>query len=889
MLNKLSYKKLIDYLRETKDTQIQEKLDEEKYLKFLNRLEESDLYLIDDKALIFKYEKDLSSEFLFSFIKKYDLNLCEEQLFPFLLKIKKDNPKALSQYMLDQNEAPFYLCDEDYPLYKEILIKKNMLERYLKYNRTMKKEYVLDILNTLKFKFKYDEVLIEREDCFKEILDYIIKHPKSEFFHDEDLMIALAESGLEKEEFLSFLRARPKEYLVSRYIDDFAPVDAMEIILEFELNCDDYFTTLKDIELNPFNLELWFLHSNHKEEILSDYRDNIPLEVILSKVEEVKDHHLIYFYHQNQLTINDLKKFNRTELNYFLLDKIAYKEFFKTQKLDYPGYYAFLNLLEDQKLLVFHFDDLLEAFPKPDWQKVLIGRLDEDDLKAIIPPNSYIYRLILERFPNYKSYVDLEKEDLFKLIDRYKISPHILSSRVKECLDRLIIRDNSKEYDIYSANEDYLFSYNKESETFDCEYLTEQDKDVLLDFFNTVDKRPDQMKVIIYKDLSIDCDFKMNISRIEDLSPYFDFYGVEQMEVLVKKQGSSYIVVNELKHDTRQKAEELINSLEKQKLSSMDNLFFQQAQLNNERAFGIECEFSLEPEFKVADFDIWKDMEPKQLKAFVDENYPEALEHIDVNNIKESFYDYLDSNFEGDLKKEEAFEDYVNQLQNAVSKFDSEKSIKSSLEAYDSEGDTWDLKTDESIDSEFILGMELASPKLYGKAGVETFKNILNSLNLDSLNLENAGIHVHHDISDIIEANLSSSEILEKFAPLQDFLFQLVDEGRSSLEACKKYGLKEIYDNDRGSIDVSGRDTLEFRMKEGSIDADDIANWVILTHEIVEQMAQNILQKSKLEISFFDKMINYAKNSFKRRVINTNQIHKLLELHAIAQKYTLNA
>lgn len=176
------------------------------------------------------------------------------------------------------------------------------------------------------------------------------------------------------------------------------------------------------------------------------------------------------------------------------------------------------------------------------------------------------------------------------------------------------------------------------------------------------------------------------------------------------------------------------------------------------------------------------------------------------------------------------------------------KTITAFDDYFSSSGINWDLKYDGSIYGSYSA--ELVSPKLYGEEGLAELEKVLKAVNslsadeeiLNSSVEKNCGIHVHHDISDLLKLENSKRLINRTLYKIQAPLYAICHRGRSDNGYCSKIGVRngEITNNGRSGFNFSRYGTLEFRMKEGSMDIPGIIRWVKLTKRIVETIRESM-------------------------------------------------
>ncbi len=170
---------------------------------------------------------------------------------------------------------------------------------------------------------------------------------------------------------------------------------------------------------------------------------------------------------------------------------------------------------------------------------------------------------------------------------------------------------------------------------------------------------------------------------------------------------------------------------------------------------------------------------------------------------------------------------------------------------FHSNGSSWDIKYDGSVRGEHSA--EVVSPKLYGEDGISQLSSILDAIEkMNSKELTvvsdskfNCGIHVHHEASDIIAAKEMQDQIKEVLFRIQGPLYSICHKGRSSNTYCEKMsvGKKGILNPYRGGFNFTKYGTIEFRMREGMMDKAAIIRWIRLTQAIVN-VIRNELKNS---------------------------------------------
>ena len=186
-----------------------------------------------------------------------------------------------------------------------------------------------------------------------------------------------------------------------------------------------------------------------------------------------------------------------------------------------------------------------------------------------------------------------------------------------------------------------------------------------------------------------------------------------------------------------------------------------------------------------------------------------------------------------------------------------------SVVAYDdyksTTGSDWEVKYDGSISTG--IPAEVASPKLYGEEGIEKLRKVLKGI--DSLNKKKkiktgaeiqCGIHVHHDIKDLLNIESDLKEVFKKaLFKVQGPIYELCHESRKSGSYSRKMGVHSVkgdhLPSSKDGFNFTRYGTLEFRMKEGVMDADEIVRWVRVTKMVVEGIRETILKSSEDNIN----------------------------------------
>lgn len=188
---------------------------------------------------------------------------------------------------------------------------------------------------------------------------------------------------------------------------------------------------------------------------------------------------------------------------------------------------------------------------------------------------------------------------------------------------------------------------------------------------------------------------------------------------------------------------------------------------------------------------------------------------------------------------------------------------------YKSQGSSWDIKYDQSVLPVNGFAMEIASPILIGTDGISESKAVLDSIfkkfDIVSGETVNGGLHIHHDISDILKIKNDVNAILSQFYPFQEAIYQLCANYRQKNEYCERLdidrlGFNEYELNNRDGFNLSSIGTMEFRMKESISSTDPIIRWIKLTQSVVSAVSYSLKnktdkfkEKAELVLDAFDK------------------------------------
>lgn len=199
--------------------------------------------------------------------------------------------------------------------------------------------------------------------------------------------------------------------------------------------------------------------------------------------------------------------------------------------------------------------------------------------------------------------------------------------------------------------------------------------------------------------------------------------------------------------------------------------------------------------------------------------------------------------------------------------------------------DYWKIVTDASIVVYDGYGMEVVSPPLKGKAGMQTLKRVMEVLKGLGATVNNTcGLHVHHDVTD---EPMETVRNLVKFYTIHErvvdgFIAARRRNGRN--EYCRhiadgiahgdRRALWQILDGSACFDDLEyewvnrqttvncqclRRRTVEFRHHDASMDFADVAYWIAFTQSIVDAASEGVLTTSMYARPNKDRLYRIAK------------------------------
>jgi hypothetical protein len=120
---------------------------------------------------------------------------------------------------------------------------------------------------------------------------------------------------------------------------------------------------------------------------------------------------------------------------------------------------------------------------------------------------------------------------------------------------------------------------------------------------------------------------------------------------------------------------------------------------------------------------------------------------------------------------------------------------------------------------------------------------------VDTSEAVSGGLHVHHDIKDLIEIESENSAILDKFHVFQESIYSLCKNYRNDNEYCSKISMQSIESGEKQNrtvgFNITPYKTMEFRMRESISDVGAILRWIKLTQQVVESAAIGLIEDHK--------------------------------------------
>jgi hypothetical protein len=190
---------------------------------------------------------------------------------------------------------------------------------------------------------------------------------------------------------------------------------------------------------------------------------------------------------------------------------------------------------------------------------------------------------------------------------------------------------------------------------------------------------------------------------------------------------------------------------------------------------------------------------------------------------------------------------------------------------------------------------EIITPKLYGEEGLNELRTKLNLLLQEygdylSVNFT-CGLHVHHDMRELIDSRESYFKLLEEeLAKVQESVYSLCAEHRRNNTYCPRLELHngvqspKIENNTGRNINIprpgfnawTGYGTLEFRMHEATLDVEQIVNWVRISHQITDQIINKIISVKNHSVAQLSEALKLMEIEKLKKLQNEQDLDKAL-------------
>lgn len=165
-------------------------------------------------------------------------------------------------------------------------------------------------------------------------------------------------------------------------------------------------------------------------------------------------------------------------------------------------------------------------------------------------------------------------------------------------------------------------------------------------------------------------------------------------------------------------------------------------------------------------------------------------------------------------------------------------------------GFTWGTGYDDSVED----GVEIKSPVLIGEEGLKEVERVVSLLNSEDYYVtENCGLHVHHGAAEFINNKPLVKKFINTWMNNQEHIAALVDPERHSNDYselwydedvdsffCNWETWNEMGYSKRGAFNLGSlmsHQTIEIRLHEGTLDADEIIHWIRLGNSLVSHVA----------------------------------------------------
>lgn len=220
----------------------------------------------------------------------------------------------------------------------------------------------------------------------------------------------------------------------------------------------------------------------------------------------------------------------------------------------------------------------------------------------------------------------------------------------------------------------------------------------------------------------------------------------------------------------------------------------------------------------------------------------------------------------------------------------------------------WTVKFDSSINAKNDdAKVELVSPTLYGPTGLKEVKSVLLKLNslmasprvkFDVGESTKTGLHVHHSIEDLIarvgdieEGSQVALKMGEYIMDIQGALYALCSNWR--LSGWHSRPLREanelVYEQGRHGFTVSNYGTLEFRLKEATLNVESIIRWITLTQHVTISLIQRVNNQIKASKKQLEKALDQGYLMILSEKSEESDVISHLAYYQLAQKHALSA
>lgn len=223
----------------------------------------------------------------------------------------------------------------------------------------------------------------------------------------------------------------------------------------------------------------------------------------------------------------------------------------------------------------------------------------------------------------------------------------------------------------------------------------------------------------------------------------------------------------------------------------------------------------------------------------------------------------------------------------------------------------WTVKFDSSINAKSDdFKAELVSPILQGQSGLKEVKSVLLKLNslMSSPRVKfevgektRTGLHVHHSIQDLIErvgeieeGSKAALKMGRYIMGIQGALYALCSRWR--LSGVHSRPLREpgeiAAENGRHGFAVSEYGTLEFRLKEATLNVEAIMRWITLTQHVTISLIERMNNDLKASKKHLEKALDQGLSmilSEDSEKLGRSDVVSHLAYYQLAQKYALSA